>query len=162
MNSNNQVIIERDMYCPYCGGNSAVLISETVKNRRVLGCAPVGLKDGCLICLTGGCWMLISGLPLCDMKEETTRNIYGFCPCCGNCYPVNKPEVKTETMSDRFNSMIQKTSQVFDRTKNMMSTRTSESADYSDQLRDLQRRLKEGEITQDEYDSLKTKILSSI
>ena len=130
MSSNEQVIIERDMYCPFCGGNSAVLISETVKSKRVIGCAPIGLKDGCLLCLTGGCWMLISGLPLCDVKEESIRNMYGFCPCCGNTYPVNKPEVKTETMSDRFNSMKQKTSQVFDKAKGMVSRSSDQNSDY--------------------------------
>ena len=91
MNSNNQVIIERDMYCPYCESNSAVLISETVKSFKHIGCAPVGLKDGCLIWATGGCWTLISGLPLYDITDEYTFNIYGFCPHCGNTFPVNKP-----------------------------------------------------------------------
>ena len=91
MSNNNQVIIERDIHCPYCGENSAVLISETVKSKKVIGCAPVGLKNGCLICMTGGCWTLISGLPLYDIKEENTVNLYGFCPNCGNSYPVIKP-----------------------------------------------------------------------
>ena len=96
MNSNNQVIIERDMHCPYCGGNEAVLISETVRSKKLIGCAPIGLKDGCLICVTGGCWTLISGLPICDVKEENVTNMFGFCPCCGKTYPVIKPEPKPE------------------------------------------------------------------
>ena len=119
MNSNNQVIIERDMHCPYCGGNSAVLISETVKNKKLVGCAPIGLKDGCLICVTGGCWTLISGLPLIDVKEETITNIFGFCPNCGNTYPVNKPDFKfeTESFTDRFNAMKQTTSKVLEKAR---------------------------------------------
>lgn len=75
--------------------NSAVLISETVKDKRVLGCAPVGLKNGCLLYVTGGCWAIVSGFPLFDVKEEHTTQLYGFCPCCGNIYPVNKPEEAT-------------------------------------------------------------------
>ncbi len=115
MNSNQQFIIEKDMFCPFCGGNSAVLIGEIVKSKKVFGCAPLGLKDGCLICLTGGCWTIISGLPLCDVKTESITSLYGFCPCCGNTYPVNKPEVKEPTVADRFNDMKQRTSQFFNR-----------------------------------------------
>ncbi|MBR6108052.1 MAG: hypothetical protein IKQ39_08600 [Oscillospiraceae bacterium] len=73
MKSSNQVIMERDMFCPFCGRNSAVLIAETVNSKRRIGCAPIGLKDGCLICLTGGCWTLISGLPILDVKEHHWR-----------------------------------------------------------------------------------------
>ncbi len=127
MKNNNQVIIERDMFCPYCGGNSAVLIVETVKTKKVFGCAPIGLKDGCLLCLTGGCWMLICGLPLCDVKSETVSHLYGFCPCCGNSYPVNKPEFKAPTISEKFNNMKEKTTQMFDMAKNKFSRNNDDS-----------------------------------
>ena len=70
MNNNNQVVIERDMFCPYCESNSAVLISETVGRKSVKGCAPIGIKNGCLLYITGGCWAIVSGFPLFDTKEE--------------------------------------------------------------------------------------------
>ena len=121
MNSNNQVIIERDMYCPYCESNSAVLISETIKGKKIIGCAPIGLKDGCLLWATGGCWMLISGLSLWDIKEEVTNRLYGFCPHCGNTYPVIKPEVQDETVIDRFNDAKQKATHLLNQAKGFMN-----------------------------------------
>lgn len=102
MKNNNQVIIERDMYCPYCETNSAVLISESIKDKTLIGCASVGIKNGCLLLVTGGCWAIVSGYPLFDIKEEHSSHIYGFCPCCGNTYPVIKPEITEKTVIDRF------------------------------------------------------------
>ena len=127
MKYNDQIIIERDMFCPYCGGNSAVLIAETVKSRRVLGCAPLGFKDGCLILLTGGCWLVICGLPITDVKEETVTHLYGFCPCCGNTYPVNKPEFKSPTIVEKFNDMKERTTQMIDKAKSRMSRNNDET-----------------------------------
>ena len=88
MSSNNQVIIERDMFCPYCKTNSAVLISETIHRKKLIGMAPLGLKNCCLLYITGGCWAIINGFPLFDIKEDNNSQLYGFCPCCGNisCY----------------------------------------------------------------------------
>jgi uncharacterized Zn finger protein (UPF0148 family) len=95
MKNNDLVVIERDVFCPYCNQNSAVLISETIKSKKTFGCAAIGCKDGCLLYVTGGCWAIVSGFPLFDTKEEHTVNLYGFCPCCGNTYPVIKPEKAT-------------------------------------------------------------------
>ena len=103
MKDNNLIIMERDVFCPYCNQNSAVLISETVKKKWILGCAPVGCKDGCLLMVTGGCWAVVSGLPLFDYKMDYTTNLFGFCPCCGNTYPVIKPQQEEKTVIDRFN-----------------------------------------------------------
>lgn len=102
MKNNNQVIIEKDMYCPYCENNSAVLISESIKSKTLIGCASVGIKNGCLLMVTCGCWAIVSGYPLFDVKEEHTAHLYGFCPCCGNTYPVIKPEITEKTVIDRF------------------------------------------------------------
>ena len=84
-------VIERNMYCPYCGNNSAVLISETVKDYKLIGSAPIGIKNACLLYLTCGCWSIVSGIPIMDIKGEHTEKLYGFCPHCGNTFPVNKP-----------------------------------------------------------------------
>ena len=119
MRNNNQVIIERDVFCPYCEKDSAVLISETVKSKKVIGCAPVGLKNCCLLMVTGGCWAIVCGFPLTDIKEDYTNNIYGFCPCCGNTYPVIKPE--EETIVDKFQNTKERFSRVADQAKGLMN-----------------------------------------
>lgn len=124
--NNNQVIIERDMFCPYCSENSAVLISETIKNKKIIGCAPVGLKNGCLLMLTGGCWAIIRGFPLMDEKEEHITNLYGFCPCCGNTYPVNKPVLEEKTVIDKFQDTKQNFNRLADQAKGIMKKNQNE------------------------------------
>ena len=122
MNNNNQVVIERDMFCPYCESNSAVLISETVGRKSVKGCAPIGIKNGCLLYITGGCWAIVSGFPLFDTKEEIKTNLFGFCPCCGNTYTVNKPE--EDTMVDKFNNTTQRVTTTFNQAKDLISKKS--------------------------------------
>ncbi len=101
MKNNNLVIIEKDVFCPYCNKESAVLISETVKNQSTIGCAAIGCKNSILLTVTGGCWALVCGFPLFDVKENYEVNMYGFCPCCGNTYPVIKPEASNRTVIDK-------------------------------------------------------------
>ena len=43
MEKSRLVVIERDMYCPYCDTNSAVIISETVGSKSRIGCAAIGI-----------------------------------------------------------------------------------------------------------------------
>ncbi len=85
-------IIERDIYCPYCEMNSAVLISESVKDYKLIGCAPLGCTNTILMVVTCGCWAYVNGYPVLDIKDEHTVQLYGFCPHCGNTYPVIKPD----------------------------------------------------------------------
>lgn len=120
MNNNNLVVIERDMFCPYCETNSGVLISETVKSKSIIGCAPVGIRDGCLLTVTGGCWALISGLPLYDIKTDHVTNLYGFCPCCGNTFPVIKPNQEKNAV-ERFQDARQNFSNMANQVKGMIN-----------------------------------------
>ena len=129
MKNNNQVIIERDMFCPYCKSNSAVLISETIKQKKTVGCAAIGCKDATLLYITGGCWAIISGFPLFDIKDDTVNNIYGFCPCCGNTYPVIKPE--ESTVIDKLQNTQQRFSHVVDQAKGMMNNFQNNNNGYN-------------------------------
>ena len=119
MERSKLVVIERDMYCPFCETNSAVIISETVSSKSRLGCAAVGCKDGCLLTVTGGCWAIVSGIPLYDTKEEYTNVNYGFCPHCGNTYPIKRPEEEKQSVGDKFQSMKQGALNNFNSVKGM-------------------------------------------
>jgi hypothetical protein len=121
MERSKLVVIERDMYCPFCDTNSAVIISETVSSKSRIGCAAIGLKDGCLLTITGGCWAIISGIPLYDTKEEYTNVNYGFCPHCGNTYPINRPEEEKQTIGSKFQSAKQGAMNNFNSVKGMFS-----------------------------------------
>lgn len=120
MKNNNQVVIERDMYCPYCDTNSAVIISETTKKKSTKGCAALGLKNGCLLTVTGGCWAIVSGFPLIDEVDEYQTVNYGFCPCCGNTYPIAKPE-SSDDIVDRFQNSVQGAKNTFNKAKDMFN-----------------------------------------
>jgi len=125
------VVLERDVFCPYCQQNTAVLISETVKTKMVKGCAPIGCKNSILLCVTGGCWALAKGIPLNDYNEEFTTNLYGFCPCCGNTYPVIKPKVEEKTVIDRFNDTKESFSRLAGQAKGMFNRNNSNNYDQN-------------------------------
>ncbi len=52
-------------------------------------------------------------------RDDTVNNIYGFCPCCGNTYPVIKPE--DSTVIDKLQNTQQRFSHVVDQAKDMMN-----------------------------------------
>lgn len=124
MKNNSTVIIERDMFCPYCEKNSAVLISETVKKKQTIGCAAIGCKDAILLYITCFCWAIVSGFPLFDIKEDTTTNMYGFCPCCGNTYPVIKPD--DDTVIDKMQNTQKRLSKVTSQAKSLFNRNSSD------------------------------------
>ena len=103
----SDTIIEKEVYCPYCEEYTAVIISETVSERHALGFPPLGCKDSILIGCTGGCWAIVNGFPLFDLKTEKENHLYGFCPCCGKSYPVLKPDGYI-SLQDKANGSIRK------------------------------------------------------
>lgn len=125
MKNNNIVVIERDMHCPFCESDSAVLISETVREKAVIGFAPIGCKNSLLLMVTCGCWALVSGVPLNDVKIDHVTHIYGFCPCCGNSYPVNKPEA--DTPIDSIQNAKNRISKIAGQTKDLFGKGSSDS-----------------------------------
>lgn len=133
MKNNNTVIIERDVFCPYCNQNSAVLISETIKTKKTIGCAAIGCKDAFLLYITGCCWAIVCGFPLLDVKEDNTTNMYGFCPCCGNTYPVIKPEA--DTVIDKMQNTQKRISKVASQAKGLLNRNKSndEQIEYGDE-----------------------------
>ena len=119
MKGNEIVIIERDVFCPYCEQNSAVLISETIKTKKTIGCAAVGCKDAFSLYVTGCYWAVVCGIPLFDVNVKNITNIYGFCPCCGNTYPVLKPEA--ETVIDKMQNTQKRISKVVNQAKGLLN-----------------------------------------
>jgi len=119
MKNNNLVVIERDVFCPYCNQNSAVLISETIKKKKTIGCAAIGCKDALLLYVTGCCWAIVCGFPLLDVREDNQTSMYGFCPCCGNTYPVIKPEA--ETVIDKMQNTQKRISKVASQAKGLLN-----------------------------------------
>ena len=82
----NQTILERDAYCPFCEKNGAFLISEKVETSKILQLPDVGCKNAALMGCTFGCWGLVKGYPLMEVRSKHKFQTYGFCPYCGNIY----------------------------------------------------------------------------
>ena len=134
MKNNNLVVIERDVFCPYCNQNSAVLISETVKKKKTIGCAAIGCKDALLLYATGCLWAIVCGFPLLDVKEDNQTSMYGFCPCCGNTYPVIKPEA--DTVIDKMKNTQKRISKVAGQAKGLLYKNNSDPEQFGNNIDD--------------------------
>ena len=92
--SNEQSVIERDIYCPYCQNEKALLISELVEKVSSIGAPAYGIKYLLFVILTAGIYSLVRGLPYIDKKRVYKFNTYVFCPCCGNSCAASEPNEK--------------------------------------------------------------------
>lgn len=89
MNNNsekNQMIIQRDVYCPYCEQNGAFLISEMSGSSTEIKLPELGCKDAILLGCTCGFWAFVKGYSLIRKNDRYEYTTYGFCPHCGNVY----------------------------------------------------------------------------
>lgn len=89
--SNDQNIIERDVHCPYCQSDKALLISGISEKRTVLQFPAYGKKYWLCVIFTLGFYMLVHGFPTIEKKRTIEYNTYGFCPHCGKTYNAGAP-----------------------------------------------------------------------
>jgi len=89
--SNEQNIIERDVHCPYCQSDKALLISGIGEKRSVLQLPDYGKKYWLCVIFTFGLYMLVHGFPMIEKKRVFEFNTYGFCPHCGKTYNASTP-----------------------------------------------------------------------
>lgn len=94
---NAQTIIERDVHCPYCDSDKALLISEISNKRTVLKMPDLDRKYWLSFYFTFGLYALIHGFPFIEKKRVYDYNTYGFCPHCGKTYNAGVPNsIKVE------------------------------------------------------------------
>ena len=91
---NEQNIIERDVHCPYCESDNALLISELTEQRSILQCPDYGKKYWLCVIFTFGLYMLVHGFPMIEKKRVYSYTTYGFCPHCGKSYNAGVPASK--------------------------------------------------------------------
>lgn len=89
--SSDQNIIERDIYCPYCHYENALLISGVAEKKSTLQLPAYGLKYMLSFIFTFGIYALINGMPWIEIKRTTEHNTYGFCSKCGKTYNAGVP-----------------------------------------------------------------------
>ena len=88
---NSQTIIERDVHCPYCDSDKAMLISEIAEKRSILKMPDLDRKYWLSFYFTFGLYALVHGFPFIEKKRVFNYNTYGFCPHCGKTYNAGVP-----------------------------------------------------------------------
>jgi phage shock protein PspC (stress-responsive transcriptional regulator) len=91
--TNEQNVIQRDIHCPFCNGNQALLISGLAEKSSSLLCPPAyGLKYFLCVSFTFGIHAITHGLPMIEKKRRYEFATYGFCPQCGKKYDAGTPD----------------------------------------------------------------------
>ena len=89
--SNEQNIIERDIYCPFCQNERALLISELSKKSSALQMPNYGLEYWLRVIFTGWIYAIVRGFKLIEKERTYKYTTYGFCSCCGNSFNAGVP-----------------------------------------------------------------------
>ena len=96
-------LIERDLHCPYCGKDHAVLFSRTVSRKLSYQYPAYGLKFVLSLIYLSVLHILVYGLKFFEFVTEYNDITYVFCPDCGQSYSMNPPEVvKEQTEAPKF------------------------------------------------------------
>lgn len=106
---NAQTIIERDVHCPYCDSDKALLISEIADKRTVLKMPDLDRKYWLNTIFTFGLYAFVHGFPFIEKKRVYDYSTYGFCPHCGKTYNAGVPNsIKTEKRKKVYRSLKDK------------------------------------------------------
>lgn len=87
--NHSEMIIERNVYCPYCESQEAILIGKTVSTKSSLQFPIYGLKFGLSLLYLHFYAVWKYGYKLLEMVRVINSVTYVFCPKCGNSYTMN-------------------------------------------------------------------------
>jgi len=95
--TNEQNVITRDIHCPFCQSDKALLISGLAKKSSSILWPPAcGLKYWLSVIFTFGIHMFTHGMPQIEKKRMYEFATYGFCPQCGKKYDAGAPATISE------------------------------------------------------------------
>lgn len=95
--------IEKDIHCPYCDTNQAVLISKTISKKISIQLPAYGLRFILSLLYLSFLHIWRYGYKLIEAIKVIDNITYVFCPNCGNSYSMAPPEViKEETEEPKF------------------------------------------------------------
>ena len=96
-------IMLKDIHCPYCNENGAILLSKTTSKKISLQLPAFGLKFLFSLFYLSIVHIFINGFKLIEAKKVINSISYAFCPNCGNTYSMAPPEtIKAETHEPKF------------------------------------------------------------
>lgn len=91
-------IVLRDIHCPYCNSDSALLLSRVSSRRFSIQLPAFGLKFILSLLYLAIVQIWIYGYKIIETTRHMEYVTYGFCPHCGNSYSMAAPEtIKAET-----------------------------------------------------------------
>lgn len=103
LSKNENEILMRDVHCPYCNTDKAILFKKTSKKRLSLGSPAYGLKTLFSILYLGFIYIFVKGFKFFDLTKEIENINYAFCPNCGNSYSLQPTiDISTETEEPHF------------------------------------------------------------
>ncbi len=92
MKLNNPTVIERNIKCPFCGDEHAMLINKEDGMKTGVGLPAYGLKSLLSFMYLNIVHIAINGLRLFQITRRKAISTYIFCPACGNAVSANAPE----------------------------------------------------------------------
>ena len=102
-------IILKDVHCPYCDGDNALLITRVTSKRISLRMPSHGLKNTLSMLFLSLPYVWVHGYKLFEAVKELDSVTYGFCPNCGNSYSMAPPpSIKEETEEPKFRRVREK------------------------------------------------------
>ena len=93
-------IILRDIHCPYCNTDKALLMSRKTASTIGLRLPAYGLRFVLSLIYLSLLHIWRYGFKIIEVTKGRTYSTYGFCPCCGNTYSAGPPEEVDEEESD--------------------------------------------------------------
>lgn len=96
-------IVMKDIHCPYCGSDNALLLNKTTSKKLSLQLPAFGLKFIFSLLYLSFVQIWIHGYKLIEAIKVIDTVTYGFCPHCGNSYSMAPPDIiKEEIKEPRF------------------------------------------------------------
>ena len=89
-------IIEKEIHCPYCNTEHAVLLSKTTSKKISIQLTAYGLKFLLSLFYLSIVQVMIHGFKLIEAVKVIDNVTYAFCPNCGNSYSMAPPDVIRE------------------------------------------------------------------
>lgn len=103
MSQTKDVVILKDIHCPYCDSENALLVNRAESKKISLQLPAYGLKTVLSLIYLSPLHIWVNGYKIIEAKQEIDNVTYGFCPHCGNGYSMAPPEyVKEEIKEPRF------------------------------------------------------------
>lgn len=95
--------IEKNVHCPYCDSENAILIHKTTSKKVSLQLPAYGLKFILSLLYLSIIQVWIHGYKLIEAIKVIDTVTYVFCPMCGNTYSMAPPEmIKEEVQAPKF------------------------------------------------------------